>query len=90
MEALLEKKQTLSEARLVINKNPQLTKSFHITSKVPLEKLPKLAGTIKQVEKKLSPYGRVLFRYSGTESKARVMLEGKNKTELKKEEEPKK
>ena len=82
LEALLENKKTLSEARKVMEKNPQVTKSFPISSKVPLEKLPELAATIKKVEEKLSPSGRVLFRYSGTELKARVMLEGKNKSEL--------
>ena len=37
---------------------------------------------MKQIEEKLEPKGRVLFRYSGTESKARLMLEGEDKNHL--------
>jgi phosphoglucosamine mutase len=83
LEALLEKKQTLSEARKIICKNPQVIQSFSVSQKIPLENLPKLSQGIKDVEEKLSPSGRVLFRYSGTENKARIMLEGKNEADLK-------
>ena len=38
---------------------------------------------IKQIEKKLGNNGRVLVRYSGTENLLRVMLEGKDKKEIK-------
>ena len=83
IESLLEKEQTLAQARQIITKQPQYMESFPVSSKVPLEKLSKLTSKIKEVEEKLSPTGRVLFRYSGTEPKARVMLEGKDQAELK-------
>lgn len=83
LEALLEEKKSLSEAKKIITKNPQVLQSFSVTEKVPVEELPKLSESIKSVEKKLSPTGRILFRYSGTEKKARIMLEGKNEAELK-------
>jgi phosphoglucosamine mutase len=38
--------------------------------------LPTVATVIGRVEKALGQDGRVLVRYSGTESKARVMIEG--------------
>ena len=34
------------------------------------------------MEKKLGNAGRVLFRYSGTEAVARIMIEGQNKDEI--------
>lgn len=82
LEALIEKKQSLSEARKVIEKKPQVLESFHVPCKVPLQELPSLSKKIKEVEKKLAPTGRVLFRYSGTELKARLMLEGRDRTTL--------
>ena len=60
-----------------------MLQSFSVSQKIPLENLPKLSQGIKDVEEKLSPGGRVLFRYSGTENKARIMLEGKNEADLK-------
>jgi phosphoglucosamine mutase len=38
---------------------------------------------ITDVEQKLGGDGRVLVRYSGTESKARVMIEGTDETLIK-------
>ncbi|MFT3699713.1 MAG: hypothetical protein QM831_41580 [Kofleriaceae bacterium] len=38
---------------------------------------------ITAVEQKLAGDGRVLVRYSGTESKARVMIEGSDETLIK-------
>ena len=37
---------------------------------------------IKDCEEKLGNEGRVLFRYSGTENKARIMIEGENEGKI--------
>jgi phosphoglucosamine mutase len=42
----------------------------------PLSQMPELSRRIEQVEKKLGKNGRVLVRWSGTEPKLRLMLEG--------------
>ena len=47
-----------------------------VAKKLPLEGLPQVLACISDVEKKLGATGRVLVRYSGTEMKARVMVEG--------------
>ena len=44
--------------------------------KRPLEELSDVQGLIRRVESDLGDEGRVLVRYSGTEAKARVMIEG--------------
>jgi phosphoglucosamine mutase len=41
-----------------------------------------VASVIKNVEDRLSGQGRLLVRYSGTEPLVRVMLEGKDPTEI--------
>jgi phosphoglucosamine mutase len=49
---------------------------------VPLEQLPDVLRIIAQVERELGDDGRVLVRYSGTESKARVMIEGMDEVRI--------
>jgi phosphoglucosamine mutase len=43
---------------------------------VPIDQLPAVAAAITKIEQALGDDGRVLVRYSGTEPKARVMIEG--------------
>jgi phosphoglucosamine mutase len=47
-----------------------------VARKLPIDSLPAVQAAIAKVEKTLGHEGRVLVRYSGTEAKARVMIEG--------------
>ncbi len=76
LRVVSSEKTALSELRKIIKKLPQVTKSFEVERKIPLEKLPHLKVCLDNVEKQLGTSGRVLFRYSGTEQKARIMVEG--------------
>jgi phosphoglucosamine mutase len=49
-----------------------------VSSKPPLESLLKTNAIIASIEKRLGDRGRVLIRYSGTEQKARIMVEGED------------
>ena len=49
-----------------------------VKSKPPLITFPEVKGAIRQVEKELTGRGRVLVRYSGTQSQCRVMVESLN------------
>jgi phosphoglucosamine mutase len=60
------------------NRYPQTIVSVGVSQKKPLEDLPSLQDAIAEVESKLGGKGRVLIRYSGTELKARVMVEGED------------
>ena len=45
--------------------------------------MPAVQKVIASVEKRLGSEGRVVVRYSGTESKARVMIEGTDEAGIK-------
>lgn len=58
---------------------PQVIINVRVAAKPPIESLPQVISVIRQVEDNLDGQGRVLVRYSGTENKARVMIEGRDK-----------
>jgi phosphoglucosamine mutase len=55
---------------------PQVLLNEPVASKPPLDGLPKYSAALKAAESELGGNGRILVRYSGTENKVRVMVEG--------------
>jgi len=76
IEVMLATGQPLSELRRVLGKFPQQSTALTVKEKKPLESLPTLPAAIKSVETELGANGRVLVRYSGTEPKLRLLVEG--------------
>jgi phosphoglucosamine mutase len=72
----------LSELAKVMTRTPQVLINTSVEKKVPLDQLPDVAAIIANIEKKLGDEGRVLVRYSGTESKVRVMIEGMDQSAI--------
>jgi phosphoglucosamine mutase len=72
----------LSELARVMTRTPQVLVNTAVPRKVPLDQLPEVSKLIASVERELGEDGRVLVRYSGTESKARVMIEGPDQARL--------
>jgi phosphoglucosamine mutase len=66
----------LSELAQGFERVPQALVNVPVASKPPLGELPGVSARIRAVEAELRGEGRVLVRYSGTENKARVMVEG--------------
>ena len=61
---------------------PQILTNINVTKKIPLEKIKGYKEKIEEIQKKGL---RALVRYSGTENKLRVLLEGKDEKLLQKE-----
>jgi phosphoglucosamine mutase len=74
--------KSLADLAKVMERLPQVTKSFRVAHKPPLEQLTATRAAIAEVEASLAGSGRVLVRYSGTEAKLRVMAEGEDRGEL--------
>ncbi|MDH3685198.1 MAG: phosphoglucosamine mutase [Myxococcales bacterium] len=68
----------LSELAAGLEHFPQVLLNVAVDEKRPIEELPVVMDAIRKVEEELSGRGRVLIRYSGTESKVRVMVEGED------------
>jgi phosphoglucosamine mutase len=66
----------LSELISGFERFPQALVNVVVKQKRPLEDLPDMMTALRRVESELAGRGRVLIRYSGTEAKARVMVEG--------------
>jgi len=60
-----------------VERYPQVTVNVVVAEKRPLESLPSFQKAVAEVEEELGDAGRILVRYSGTENKARVMVEGR-------------
>ncbi len=76
LSAMLRAGQSLSALASIFQPSPQELINVRVPKKVPLEQLPTVQAAIADVEAQLGNGGRVLVRYSGTEMKARVMIEG--------------
>jgi len=62
---------------------PQTILNVKVKSKPPLESLPNVSAAIETATKTLGASGRVVVRYSGTEPKARVMVEAERAEDVK-------
>jgi phosphoglucosamine mutase len=69
---------TLAELTAGFVRFPQVLINVNVGEKRPIENLPSVTRVLERVESELNGRGRVLIRYSGTEAKARIMVEGED------------
>jgi phosphoglucosamine mutase len=74
----------LSElARHVMTRVPQVLVNTTLPARRPLDELPRCTKAMRAAEKELGKNGRLVVRWSGTEPKLRVMVEGENEKRIK-------
>ncbi len=72
-----------SDIKKLFIKYPQILKNVPVKDKIPLKNITNFEQKVKEFEKELGDKGRILVRYSGTEKKLRIMLEGEDNSLIK-------
>ncbi|MEI9894314.1 MAG: phosphoglucosamine mutase [Chthoniobacter sp.] len=78
LRIMTETGKPLSELKACLSKYPQAQRNLKVREKKPLEELPDVTLLVQEAEKELAGAGRVLLRYSGTEPKIRLLIEGRD------------
>lgn len=76
LAAMLKTGQPLSELATLMEVFPQKLVNVDVSRKPDIATVPEIVAAIRRVEEELKDEGRVLVRYSGTQSMCRVMVEG--------------
>ena len=76
LSAMCDSQQPLSELAQIMHFAPQKLVNITVKQKPPIENVPVLQEAIRAAEAELGDTGRVLVRYSGTQSMCRGMVEG--------------
>ena len=82
LRAVTASGETLSQLASRMPRYPQILVNVRVRTKPHLDTLPDVQVAIERVERELQGRGRLLIRYSGTENLARVMIEGKDQSEI--------
>jgi phosphoglucosamine mutase len=72
----------LSDRLAGFRRYPQVLLNVRVARKPDLATVPGVAAAARRVEQELGTDGRLVLRYSGTESLARVMIEGPDQTTI--------
>jgi phosphoglucosamine mutase len=70
--------QPLSELRNCLAKYPQAQRNLRVREKPAIEGIPGITDLLAEVDRELNGKGRTLLRYSGTEPKVRLLIEGRD------------
>lgn len=76
LAVMAEEGKSLADLASIITRYPQVLVNVQVRERLPLDRLPHVSALIAKIERSLGNEGRVLVRYSGTEPKARIMVEG--------------
>ncbi len=83
LRILIEEKKNASEINKIFNKFPQILLNVKVKEKLPFEKINGFNEKLIEFKNLLKERGRIFVRYSGTEKKMRIMVEGEDLTEVK-------
>jgi phosphoglucosamine mutase len=78
----VETGKPLSELKSCLSKYPQAQRNLRVSQKPPIKDLSDVVRLVDAAEQELEGMGRVLLRYSGTEPKVRLLIEGRDFTHI--------
>ena len=84
LRIMIDTDKPLSQLRQVMHKFPQVVINVRVRSKPAWDTLPDVLALVKDAETTLGAEGRVFLRYSGTEPKARLLIEGRDQSQINK------
>jgi phosphoglucosamine mutase len=82
IQFMKEESKPLSELGKVMTVYPQVLLNIPVSSKPDFDNIPGFSDAVKHVKNILGKKGRVLVRYSGTQSVCRIMVEGESYDEI--------
>ena len=85
LRIMAESGRPLSELKRCLKKYPQAQRNMLVREKPALETMPDVVKLIQETERELGEAGRVLLRYSGTEPKIRLLIEGRDADQINKQ-----
>ena len=75
-------RRPLSEMLRGFERFPQLLRNLEVRHKPDLAGLPRVVEASREVERRLGGDGRLVLRYSGTEPLVRIMIEGRDRSQI--------
>jgi len=82
MDIMVRSGKSLAELVGDLRVFPQKIQNVRVREKIPFELVPDVQRAIEAAERELDGNGRVVVRYSGTESLARVMVEAESEERM--------
>ena len=82
LRIMIETGRPLSELKTCLRKYPQAQRNLKVREKPELKTMPDVEKLVADAEAELNGAGRVLLRYSGTEPKIRLLIEGRDSEKI--------
>lgn len=82
LRAMREQDKTLEQLTAGFERYPQVLVNVRVRERKPFNEIEPVRALAREIETELGERGRLLLRYSGTESLARVMIEGQSQSQI--------
>ncbi len=82
LRVMKETGKKLSELASLVSRFPQILENIQVSSRKDLESIPAVKKVLDECRSELGETGRILVRYSGTQSLCRVMAEGEDEQKV--------
>ena len=82
LRIMIESKKSLGKLASCLKRYPQVLQNLRVRAKPPLDEVDGVLSLVRAAEKEMGRKGRVLLRYSGTEPKVRLLIEGEDRSRI--------